>query len=81
MPTIKRIGPYRFFFYSHENVETHEPPHIHVRSGDGEASFGLATVEPREAWGYTPTELNRIRDLVLAHRAEFLRRWYGFFDR
>jgi len=27
MPTILRIGPYRFYFYSNEKGE---PPHIHV---------------------------------------------------
>ena len=27
MPTVLRIGPYRFYFYSHENTE---PPHIHI---------------------------------------------------
>lgn len=81
MPIIKRIGPFRFFIYSHENVETHEPPHVHVRSGDGEASFDLSTGEVRKVRGYTDVEVNRIRELVVEHRSEFLRRWYEFFDR
>jgi hypothetical protein len=48
MPTVLRIGPYRFFFYSNEG---HEPPHIHVESADGEASAGtgvLGRFDPRE---------------------------------
>ena len=31
MPTVLRIGPYRFYFYSHE---PNEPPHIHVDRDD-----------------------------------------------
>jgi hypothetical protein len=30
MPTVRVIGPYRFYFYSHE---PNEPPHIHVDKG------------------------------------------------
>nr|WP_242060339.1 DUF4160 domain-containing protein [Aerosakkonema funiforme] len=29
MPTVLRIGAYRFYFYSHE---PNEPPHVHYRS-------------------------------------------------
>ena len=41
MPTILRIGPYRFHFYSDESEE---PPHIHIRSGDGDCKFWLNPV-------------------------------------
>ncbi len=34
MPTVMRIGPYRFHFYSREN---NEPPHIHVTREEMEA--------------------------------------------
>lgn len=53
MPVVHRFGPYRFFFYSHENQQTNEPPHVHVISSDGEASFWLSPVAVREASGYT----------------------------
>jgi len=36
MPTVLRIGPYRFHFYSREGGE---PPHIHVTREDMEAKF------------------------------------------
>jgi Domain of unknown function (DUF4160) len=80
VPTVHRFGPYRFFFYSDENRGTHEPPHIHVQSGNGEASFWLLLVRRREYWGYTPREVDRIRRLVLAHRPVLLRAWHDFFD-
>ncbi|MCC5626436.1 DUF4160 domain-containing protein [Nostoc sp. CHAB 5715] len=31
MPTILRIGAYRFYFYTHE---PNEPPHIHIDRDD-----------------------------------------------
>lgn len=37
MPTVLRIGGYRFHFYSHEPGE---PPHIHIEYGDGECKSG-----------------------------------------
>ncbi len=79
VPTVHRFGPYRFFFYAHENRATREPPHIHVVSGNGEASFWLSPVAYRQSWGYTPREIERIRRLVIAHRMEMLRRWNEFF--
>lgn len=39
MPTILRIGAFRFFFYSNENAE---PCHIHVQSERKLAKFWLA---------------------------------------
>ena len=80
VPTVHRFGPYRFFFWSHENRATREPPHIHVTSGHGLALFWLSPVESRESWGYTPREITRIRRLVTAHREELLRRWNEHFN-
>lgn len=42
MPTVMRIGPYRFFFYSNENDE---PKHVHVRADDNEAKFWLEPLQ------------------------------------
>jgi hypothetical protein len=78
--TVHRFGPYRFYFWSHENRATREPPHIHIVSADGEASFWLSPVSLREAWGYTPREVERIRRIVTTHRAQLLRQWNDFFD-
>jgi hypothetical protein len=36
MPTLGRIGPFRFFFYSNEGAE---PPHIHVQQERKIAKF------------------------------------------
>ena len=61
VPTVHRFGPYRFFFYSDENRQMDEPPHIHVRSGNGSAKFWLEPVRQHEVRGYTRRETERIR--------------------
>lgn len=79
MPTVHRFGPYRFFFWSHENGESGEPPHIHVESGPDFAIFWLSPVRRRRYRGYTRQELARIERIVVAHRELLLRRWNDFF--
>jgi hypothetical protein len=39
MPTVMRIGPYRFFFYAGDREE---PVHIHVKRDTSLAKFWLA---------------------------------------
>jgi len=80
VPTVHRFGPYRFFFYSHENRLTREPPHIHVRSGQGSAKFWPEPVSLHEVREYTPREVERIRRIVIANREILSRRWHDFFD-
>ena len=80
MPVIHRFGPYRFFFHSNENQAVHERPHVHVRSGDGIAAFWLEPVSLRDARGYTPREIARIRRIVVGSRETMLRQWNDFFD-
>jgi hypothetical protein len=41
MPTVLRVGGYRFFFYS---ADADEPPHIHVAREDNVAKFWLSPV-------------------------------------
>ena len=80
VPVVHRFGPYAFYFHSNENQAVGEAPHIHVRSGDGRASFWLQPVRARRVWGYTPREVDRIRRIVVANRELLLRRWDEFFD-
>ena len=41
MPTVGRVGPYRFFFYSDERGE---PRHVHVQRDRSLAKFWLDPV-------------------------------------
>jgi hypothetical protein len=80
VPTVHRFGPYRFYFYSHENRATYEAPHIHVESGEGRAIFWLTPVSLRANHGYNPSEIERVRRIVVANRELLLRSWNEFFQ-
>jgi hypothetical protein len=76
MPTVLRVGPYRFYFYSHE---TTEPPHIHVDRDDRSAKFWLAPVALARNLGFGATELRRIQLLVEQHQLHLREAWDGYF--
>ncbi|MDP1651784.1 MAG: DUF4160 domain-containing protein [Rhodocyclaceae bacterium] len=63
----------RFHFYSNEG---HEPPHIHVRTGEGECKFWLSPVRLARVDGVRPTEVRRIEVAVIEHEALFLEKWH-----
>ncbi len=72
MPTVLRVGRFRFFFYSNEG---REPPHIHVKSGDDEAKFWLDSISLAANHGFNARDLSEIERLVEQHRAAFLEAW------
>lgn len=78
MPTILRTEGFRFFFYSLENGE---PPHVHVEQGDSTAKFWLDPVELARSSGFRAHELNRLRTLVIEHRAALQEAWDVHFSR
>lgn len=75
MPTVLRVGPYRFHFYSREN---REPPHIHVARDDLEAKFWLQPVAVATNNGFRPAELDRIRCQVEHHCQSLLAAYREF---
>ena len=72
MPTVLRVGRYRFFFFSNEG---REPPHIHVKTGDDEAKFWLNPVALASNYGLNVRELNEVTRLVQQFRDQFLEAW------
>ena len=76
MPTIFRIGKYRFFFFSNEG---NEPEHIHVESADKYAKFWLKPVQLAKSVGYSAREINDIRKLTLKNRTTFMEKWHEYF--
>ena len=74
MPTLLRVGPYRFFMVMFDCVER---PHIHVRGGSiGEAKFWLVPlVSLANTWGYTGLEVARLRVIVTQNTEVLLDRW------
>ena len=72
MPTVLRVGPFRFFFVS---VDYSEPPHIHVRRENKVAKFWLDPIALQKAGGFSRHELDRIARLVDEHREQLLESW------
>ena len=76
MPTVLRIGPYRFFFYAGDRDE---PQHIHVERDNNLAKFWLDPVQLAGNFGFRAHELRAIQSLVERHRVMLLEAWDGFF--
>jgi hypothetical protein len=76
MPTVLRVGPFRFFFYAGDGAE---PPHVHVERDDGEAKFWLDPVRLERIRGLNRKEINQIRNLVEYNRQQLLESWNEFF--
>jgi hypothetical protein len=77
MPTILRMGPYRFFFYANDR---YEPKHVHVRRDEKEAKFWLEPVRLERTDRFRGHELRRIESLIELH-ADLLRwMWDEFFE-
>ena len=76
MPTVLRIGPYRFYFYSHE---PNEPPHVHVDRELCSAKFWLKKIALADNIGFNNKELNKLHELVSDHQTQFLDKWHEYF--
>ncbi len=76
MPTVLRIGPYRFFFYAGDG---REPPHIHIERDDCEAKFWLEPIRLERNRGFSRKELNTLRELVAEYQLVLLESWNEFF--
>ena len=76
MPTVLRIGPYRFYFYSHESTE---PPHIQVDRHNQTCKFWLEPLALARNLGFSAKELRSIEALTIEHSQEILEAWYEYF--
>jgi hypothetical protein len=76
MPTVLRIGSYRFYFYSHE---PNEPPHIHVDKAGASVKLWLEPVAIARNNGFAPRDLTEIVRLVQQSRALLIEAWHEFF--
>lgn len=72
MPTLLRIGSFRFHFYSDEGSE---PPHVHVRCNEGEAKFWLIPVSLANNRGVPLHHLREIERLVFEHKLLFIEKY------
>jgi hypothetical protein len=73
VPTVKNIpGPYRFFFYS---FDCNEPKHVHVQHERMVCKFWLEPVMLSKNYGFSPRELNLIRQAILFNRNRIMEAW------
>lgn len=76
MPKVFEQDGYRFSFFSNE----HEPIHVHVRHGGGDAVFTVEErVELRESHGLGVQELSKAQRLAEENKALIIRRWHENF--
>jgi hypothetical protein len=76
VPTVLRIGGFRFFFFSNEGLE---PAHVHVEHQDATAKFWLDPVSLASSYGFNAAMLNKILALVRANQTLFLESWNEYF--
>lgn len=75
-PVILRVGPYRFYFVSHD---LREPPHVHVDREDVSAKFWLDPVALAYNLGYPPRGLRKLEAIITEHQRELLEAWNEYF--
>ena len=78
MPTVLRIGGYRFFFFS---LEGPEPPHIHVEQAERYAKLWLNPIVVARSSGFRSNELFEIIKIVRENRQMFEDRWNEHLNR
>lgn len=76
MPTVLRVGPYRFFFYAGDGEE---PPHIHVERDDNVAKFWLDPLRLQNNKGFSRADLGRLQKLLGEYQKELLEAWHDYF--
>lgn len=76
MPTVMRIGAFRFYFYSHEPTE---PPHIHIDRGEATIKVWLGSLEVARSRGFRAHEINGIVAMVAEHQTALTEAWHEYF--
>ncbi len=77
LPTVLRIGPYRFHFYSNEN---NEPPHIHVAVDDSEVKFWLEPILLSKNDGVKPHIVREIEKLIFKNHKIILEKYNEYHN-
>ncbi len=77
MPTILRIGAFRFFFYSNESGE---PAHIHIQRDRMLAKFWLHPVALASSTRFSPKDLRKLEVLVNENENVFVEAWNEYFS-
>jgi hypothetical protein len=77
MPTILRVGPYRFFFYANDRTE---PIHVHIEREAYKAKFWVAPVRLAVNRGFRPAEIRSVQRIIREHERLIVEKWHEYFD-
>ena len=77
MPTILRIGPYRFYFYS---ADGNEPIHVHVQRDDNTAKFWVNPVRLENNLGFRNKEINELFRMIEENQLFIIEKWNEYFN-
>ena len=75
MPTVMRMGPYRFYFHSHE---PNEPPHVHIDRDNDSCKFCLDPVALVRNLGFSAKELRDIEKIIRENQQHLWETWYEY---
>ncbi|WP_370867503.1 DUF4160 domain-containing protein [Nitrosomonas sp.] len=76
LPTVLRIGPYRFFFFASDQ---NEPIHIHIERDDRIAKFWLDPIRLQSSGGFSRNEMARIQSIISEHQIQLKEAWHAYF--
>ncbi len=77
MPTVLFINGFRFFFFS---ADGSEPPHIHVKKGDGDGKIWLVPdIRVGYLLNFKAQEEKQILEIISENRQLLIGKWYEFF--
>ncbi len=76
MPTVFRLGRYRFFFYSSDR---NEPVHIHIEADDNIAKVRLDPIRLENNGGFSRSEIGEILSVIKEHQIDLMEAWNDYF--
>ncbi|HEY9815097.1 MAG TPA: DUF4160 domain-containing protein [Candidatus Obscuribacterales bacterium] len=77
MPTVLKLGSYRFYCFFREESRVH----IHVSLTDGEAKFWLdPEIELATNYKRSRVQIKQIENLIEEHYGEFRKAWDHYFQ-
>jgi len=75
MPTILRIGPYRFY-----SADGDEPIHVHVQRDDYTAKFWVNPVRLENNLGFRNKEINELFRMIEENQLFIIEKWNEYFN-